>query len=80
MANQRGRSLHFAWWAIGYGTIGFLIAATILITRPRTSETGPAFLNNLVPVAGWLIGALILIFVISGAAIFSADAGAWLRP
>ena len=29
MANSKGRSRHFAWWALG-GWVGFLIAAIII--------------------------------------------------
>lgn len=30
MADSKGRSKHFAWWAVGLGWLGFLIAAIII--------------------------------------------------
>ena len=38
MADSKGRSKHFAWWAVGFGLIGFIIAA-IIIAAGRDRKT-----------------------------------------
>ncbi len=30
MAGSKGRSKHFAWWAVGLGWLGFIVAAIII--------------------------------------------------
>ncbi len=30
MAGSKGRSKHFAWWAVGLGWVGFVVAAIII--------------------------------------------------
>lgn len=30
MADSKGRSKHFAWWAVGLGWLGFIIAAILI--------------------------------------------------
>ena len=41
MAKSKGRSLHFAWWAVFLGWIGFLVAAIIIAAGadPRAGVT-----------------------------------------
>ena len=34
MANNKGRSKHFAWWGVGLGWLGLIIGAVILLTGP----------------------------------------------
>ncbi len=34
IADNKGRSRHFAWWAVGLGWLGFIIAAVLILTGP----------------------------------------------
>ena len=40
IAENKGRSRHFAWWAVGLGWIGFIIAAVIMLTGPAQTRPG----------------------------------------
>ena len=40
IADNKGRSRHFAWWAVGLGWIGFIIAAVIMLVGSTREQSG----------------------------------------
>ena len=39
ISDNKGRSMHFAWWGIGLGWLGLIIGAIIMLLGPRQQRS-----------------------------------------